>query len=263
MFCFIGSKSCRHRTWSWSWSTLESPAQPLLCHAGDRVGLSTLVALNMVDVARANGHEINAARLEAELGVPVLPLVASTGEGSRNCADACSARPPGARLQPAVLLFAFTGIQRRSGGAHRAVAQDLPGVTLPLQAEALLALSDEKFLKLSGAHYPKACTRWCKRAGRVWTPLTLTGAVPPSKPATGASRKSGRGRRRGVSTEADTQRPARSSADPQSVGLLIFVAIMTLMFQTIFTFAEWPMKGLEQGVNWWANWSGCCWDQVA
>src|SRR5436190_8944433 len=37
------------------------------------LGYPTLVALNMVDVARANGHEINAARLEAELGVPVLP----------------------------------------------------------------------------------------------------------------------------------------------------------------------------------------------
>jgi len=49
-------------------------------------------------------------------------------------------------------------------------------------------------------------------------------------------------RRRGVSTEADTQRPARSSADHKVWGLLIFVAIMTLMFQTIFTFAEWPMK---------------------
>src|SRR5262249_45334948 len=33
-------------------------------------------------------------------------------------------------------------------------------------------------------------------------------------------------------------------------GLLIFVAIMTLMFQSIFQFAELPMRGLEEGVDW-------------
>ena len=32
--------------------------------------------------------------------------------------------------------------------------------------------------------------------------------------------------------------------------MLIFVAIMALMFQSIFSFAEYPMKGLEQGVAW-------------
>ena len=41
----------------------------------------TIVALNMVDVAEKQGHRIDAAQLGAALGVPVLPLVASTGEG--------------------------------------------------------------------------------------------------------------------------------------------------------------------------------------
>ena len=33
-------------------------------------------------------------------------------------------------------------------------------------------------------------------------------------------------------------------------GTLIFVAIMTLMFQSIFTFAKIPMEGLQSGVDW-------------
>jgi ferrous iron transport protein B len=33
-------------------------------------------------------------------------------------------------------------------------------------------------------------------------------------------------------------------------GLLLFLAIMTLMFQSIFSFAEVPMKGLEEGFGW-------------
>ena len=45
------------------------------------LGHPTLIALNMVDVAEENGHHIDAAKLAGELGVPVLPLVASTGQG--------------------------------------------------------------------------------------------------------------------------------------------------------------------------------------
>src|ERR1041384_742684 len=45
------------------------------------LGHQTIVALNMVDVARENGHEINVARLSDALGVPVVPVVASNGAG--------------------------------------------------------------------------------------------------------------------------------------------------------------------------------------
>ena len=45
------------------------------------LGHPTFLALNMVDVARENGHEIDLDGLSAALGVPVLPLVASEGEG--------------------------------------------------------------------------------------------------------------------------------------------------------------------------------------
>jgi ferrous iron transport protein B len=45
------------------------------------LGYPTVVALNMMDVAEQNGHQLDAARLTKELGVPVLPLVASSGKG--------------------------------------------------------------------------------------------------------------------------------------------------------------------------------------
>src|SRR6185369_13306414 len=45
------------------------------------LGYPTCLALNMVDVATANGHEIDVQELEGRLGVPVIPLVASTGKG--------------------------------------------------------------------------------------------------------------------------------------------------------------------------------------
>src|SRR5258707_1225944 len=42
------------------------------------LGHPTIIALNMVDVAEANGHEIDAGKLSELLGVPAMPVVAST-----------------------------------------------------------------------------------------------------------------------------------------------------------------------------------------
>jgi len=45
------------------------------------LGHPTILALNMVDVAEANGYHIDEIRLSEALGVPVVPIVASTGRG--------------------------------------------------------------------------------------------------------------------------------------------------------------------------------------
>lgn len=44
-------------------------------------GLHVVVALNMLDVAEQQGMRVDAARLSAKLGVPVVPIVASRGTG--------------------------------------------------------------------------------------------------------------------------------------------------------------------------------------
>src|SRR5215471_1825548 len=45
------------------------------------LGHPTLIALNMVDVAEANGQQIDEKNLSEALGAPVLPVVASVGTG--------------------------------------------------------------------------------------------------------------------------------------------------------------------------------------
>src|SRR5213595_933430 len=45
------------------------------------LGYPTILALNMIDVARENGHAIDSDGLSKALGIPVVPLVASKGEG--------------------------------------------------------------------------------------------------------------------------------------------------------------------------------------
>ena len=46
------------------------------------MGVPLVLALNMMDVARRRGLEIDTARLSAELGCPVVPVVAVSGEGT-------------------------------------------------------------------------------------------------------------------------------------------------------------------------------------
>src|SRR5205807_6207617 len=45
------------------------------------LGYPSIVALNMVDVAEENGRQIDSEQLSRELGVPVVPMVASRGRG--------------------------------------------------------------------------------------------------------------------------------------------------------------------------------------
>src|SRR5437762_3214643 len=45
------------------------------------LGYPTFIALNMVDVAEKNGHQIDIAKLSESLGVPVFATVASSSQG--------------------------------------------------------------------------------------------------------------------------------------------------------------------------------------
>lgn len=45
------------------------------------LGRPTVIALNMMDVAKAKGYDIDVDKLSAELGVPVIPIVASKSQG--------------------------------------------------------------------------------------------------------------------------------------------------------------------------------------
>lgn len=53
-----------------------------------------IVALNMMDVAKSNHIEINVNALEKKLGIPVIPMSASTGDGVQNLVSALNNVPP-------------------------------------------------------------------------------------------------------------------------------------------------------------------------
>ena len=54
------------------------------------LGVPTVIALNMVDLAEKQGIEIDIESLEGHLGCPVVPIVARKGTGIENLLDACA-----------------------------------------------------------------------------------------------------------------------------------------------------------------------------
>src|SRR5690606_26037570 len=71
------------------------------------MGVPTVVALNMIDVAERERRMLSAEALSAELGVPVVPISARTGRGITELLDRVGAlmeAPPAAPAVPASLV---------------------------------------------------------------------------------------------------------------------------------------------------------------
>lgn len=75
-----------------------------------------VVALNFMDEVTANGGTIHVNELEAELGVPVIPITASKGEGIRELVDHAIHV---ARYQEAPLRQDFCSEEDHGGAVHR------------------------------------------------------------------------------------------------------------------------------------------------
>ena len=180
------------------------------------LGHPTLIALNMIDVAEENGHQIDTGKLAGELGVPVLPLVASTGQGVAELRQAIlaslqaplRAKPRQFSELPAPLkaeAIAIAALLARTFHERRAQAA----------AEALLILSNEKALASSLQHYPApiqeavaAARRRLDAAGVDWRGVTIEGRYlgVVGHPARRHHRAGGPGR--------DLQRQAGPRPDP-------------------------------------------------
>jgi ferrous iron transport protein B len=216
------------------------------------LGHPTLIALNMVDVAEENGRHIDTGKLAGELGVPVLPLVASTGQGVAELRQAILASlqaPPRAKPRHFSQLPAL--LKAEAGNIAALLAKTFQGRRAQAAAEALLILSNEKALASSLQHYPPpiqeavaAARRRLDAAGVDWRGATIEGRYLGVAAIQTA-----------VTTELAPPGETFSDKLDRTLthkvwGTLIFVGIMMLMFQSIFTFARIPMDALQGGVDW-------------
>src|ERR1041385_1163145 len=223
------------------------------------LGYPTLVALNMIDVAGENGQQIDPAKLAVRLGAPVVAIVASTGQGVAALRDKALAllqdRPK--PLAPPRFYELPATFETETMALACLLLTTFPETRYQATAEALLILSDEKILNLGLAHYPAAihtataaARRRVEGAGVDWRSTAIESRYARIAAVQEA-----------VTTESDVSGENLSDRLDRVLthriwGVLIFVGLMTLMFQSIFTFAKWPMDVLTSVVDAFGGWVG-------
>lgn len=222
------------------------------------LGHRTIIALNMVDVAEANGHIIDTTKLAEQLGVPVVPIVASSGTGVAQLRERMlAALQDPTEIRPR-LFCQLPGLFRiEATGLADLLAETFQERRLQATAEALLILSNEKALASSTAHYPQPIQNAVEAARKRLDAANVDwrGAPIEWRYARVAEIQ------QAVTTEAAPPGPTLSDKldgvlTHKVWGTIIFVAIMALMFQSIFNFAEWPKEKIEQGVGFLSDWVG-------
>ncbi len=205
-------------------------------------GLPVVVALNMVDIAAARGIRVDAALLAERLGVPVVPIVATREESTRPLvAQIERAVAAGAPRAPAALPAALAGevaqLSRAEGG----------GLSHAEAARVLLdagGIAERQYLQRSGSREALLAAR--ARLAQVG----VDGAAEVRSRYVWAQRVSdGVMERPSVARVTVSQRLDRVLTHPV-FGSLILIAVLFLVFQTIFSGAAPLMRLIEAAFGW-------------
>ncbi len=211
------------------------------------LGLPTVVALNMTDVAATRGIAIDHQELARRLGIPVLPVQANRRRGLKELASALAAaveQPRSERESPFPEAF-----QREVTQLSAQLETDAPtprylverllldtsdyleGVLGGEQHAALTQLLSDARARLAAAGLPVPAVEAIARYG--WVGRIIDGVVarPARRPAT------------------------RSDAIDRILthrvwGTLVFALAMMLLFSSIFVWADPLMGGIEAAQGW-------------
>jgi ferrous iron transport protein B len=216
------------------------------------LGHPTIIALNMVDVAEENGHVIDTTKLSDALGVPVMPVVASRREGIPQLREKILAMARVTHEIKPRLFCQLPGLFRIEAQAlAELLAKTFHERRLQATAEGLLILSNEKALASSTSHYPREIQEAVSAARNRLEAASVDwrGAPIEWRYARVAEIQ------RAATTETALGGATASDKLDRVLthkvwGTLIFLAIMALIFQSIFSFAETPMNWLESGMEW-------------
>ncbi len=210
------------------------------------LGVPTIIALNMIDLAQTNGDTIDVAELSRRIGVPVIPCSANTRAGLAELRIALSApagAPPDWKVPLPPLVDQSLEMIRTElpPNHHLGFAQ--------IRAILILLLTDERADRLVvGLGWEHMRHRF--RTARA----SLLEKLPTWQEDSIGARYGRIGEicegvlRRGADA-VDAKTSFTDRADAVLIhpvwGWLIFLTIMGLMFTSIFTLANYPMDGIK------------------
>jgi ferrous iron transport protein B len=212
------------------------------------LGTPTVLVLNMADVAKARGMSIEAKALSEKLGVPVVITQAHRKQGLdelRRAIESAAADfvTSAQRVFPAAFYeeceqFAES-LQQTNGERPASYLVERLLIDVNGQVEADLARTRPALIKVLHEARERLKAAGCRvpaveaKARYAWIKQLLNGVVthPAARPVTG-------------SDQIDAILTHRL------FGLAIFVALMFVVFQAIYTWAEPFMKGIEEAQSW-------------
>jgi ferrous iron transport protein B len=212
------------------------------------LGIPVVVALNMMDLARGQGLEIDVARLASQLGVPVVPIQANKGLGleelKRVVAGAVAGPPPAkAPAFPAPFAEEVQNLceylsEESPTFLVRRLLIDIGGHVECLftkrHGEAVASRLRGARQRLTDAGCPVPAVE--ARARYSWIREAVAGCVrrPDKRPVTWTDR-------------LDRMLTHRV------LGTFIFLLLMFAVFQALFTWARPLMDGIKAGQDWLAG----------
>lgn len=222
------------------------------------LGYRTIIALNMVDVAKEIGMEPDADALSKALGAPVVPLVASRGDGvgdlRARLVTLASGQDSTQTLEPRSFLELPQVFGEAASKIESLLADRFPGRRRFSVAEAVLILSDDKILQARPDLYPNeiaiAVSESRKRledAGVDWRSSAIE-----ARYARASAIQMAVTRQSSSDIETFSDRLDRILTH-RIWGLIIFVGLMALMFESIFSLAQVPMDAIKDLVDWVAS----------
>jgi ferrous iron transport protein B len=227
------------------------------------LGLPTVIALNMVDVAQAQGTPVSAARLSEELGVPVIPVQATRRESILPLRLALSrAQIPSSSWSPelpAVWTRAADAVAAHwPGSSGNASDQRTPhNPEIRVKSALLLGAAEEEAVGIAAEFGAGQAL-----AAAVSQRAQLDRHLPEWREAIVAARYDRIARlthaAHGGRTPAGdgfTQRIDDLVTHPLW-GWLVFLGAMTLMFVALFTIAQVPMDWIQAAFDTAGGWIG-------
>jgi ferrous iron transport protein B len=215
-------------------------------------GLPTVVALNMVDVAKDRGIEIDIASLSKRLGVPVIPIQATHGQGFaelKAALVAAASRSEHPSIDPFPVAF-----QEQADRLHRQLNADRDE-PLPRYLVERLILDGNGYLEHQLLSNGTATGRAELHAART----ALVDAGYPIMAVEAMARYDWIAQILDGVVRVPNRQQLTASDRIDAVlthkvwGSLFLFAVMALLFSSIFRFAEPLMTWVDNGVSWLAD----------